>query len=71
LSVPHSADSVTITFSSNLDEDAINESWGIRDFTLSVVACDGNCSLLTEEFFENTFDDKAIVGWSFSQQNLP
>lgn len=58
--VPHNGDSVKIEFYSSLDEDPINESWGIREFTLSVVTCEDNCQVLTEEFTDTSFTDSAV-----------
>ncbi len=36
--VPHTGDTMTVEFSSTLDEDGCNESWGLGDFSLLVVA---------------------------------
>lgn len=33
--VPHNSPTVSIVLTSNLDEDALNESWAFRDFKLS------------------------------------
>ncbi len=67
ISVPHTGSSVTISFTSNLDEDPINESFGLRDFELSTVKCVGNCIPVTEELFEDTFTADALSGWQFDK----
>ncbi len=63
----HISDSAEITFTSNLDEDAANESWGIRDFELSVVKCVDNCVVISDEFQEEEFSDKDVSGWTFDR----
>lgn len=39
----HNAATLALIMTSNLDEPASNESWGIKDFTLDFSACPGKC----------------------------
>ncbi len=43
-------------FSSNLDEPAINESWGIRDLQISYEVCEGDCLTVTDELTKDSFN---------------
>lgn len=40
---PHKMTNLVITMTTNLDEAANNESWGIRDFQIFVYTCAANC----------------------------
>ncbi len=37
----------------NLNEKAANESWGIRDFELSIVPCAAGCNVCSKVFLTN------------------
>ena len=41
----HNQPTLIIIMSSTLNEKADNESWGIRDFELSIVKCPAGCSV--------------------------
>lgn len=43
----HSASSINIRFSSNLDSDSSAHSWGIRDITFGIFKCDTSCLTCT------------------------
>lgn len=36
---------MSVVFTSTLDEEAANESWGIREFTLSILPCPTECGV--------------------------
>jgi hypothetical protein len=40
---------VVIAMTSTLDENADNESWGIRDFELDITACPDACKTCTKD----------------------
>lgn len=73
---PHNNPTVSVVLTSNLDEDALNEAWGFRDFKLSFLRCPGECSVCTENnpskcFFwhsiaTNWYKDISIEGWTLT-----
>lgn len=53
--VPHNSPNVNIIFTSNLDEEANNESWAFRDFKLFFMACPKQCGICHNENPEDCF----------------
>ncbi|CAD8105868.1 unnamed protein product [Paramecium primaurelia] len=53
--VPHNSPTVSIVLTSNLDEDALNESWAFRDFKLSFQRCHPECAVCGDNKPDNCF----------------
>jgi Uma2 family endonuclease len=43
ITIPHNSPSLTIIMMSSLNQDASDESWGIRDFSISIKPCPDGC----------------------------
>ncbi|CAK93053.1 unnamed protein product (macronuclear) [Paramecium tetraurelia] len=51
----HTLESLIILITSNLNQPPTDESWGIRDFTLSIVKCPSGCLYCSDDIFDNCY----------------
>mmetsp|Transcript_4498 Transcript_4498/g.696 ORF Transcript_4498/g.696 Transcript_4498/m.696 type:complete len:81 (+) Transcript_4498:958-1200(+) len=51
-------------FQDSLNENVNNESWGISNFRIYAISCEGNCSRVAEELVDDSFSNEALVGWT-------
>ncbi|CAD8148390.1 unnamed protein product [Paramecium octaurelia] len=51
----HNSESLIIIITSNLNESPRNESWGIRDFTLSILRCPSGCLYCSDNNYNNCY----------------
>jgi hypothetical protein len=69
--VPHNSPNVNIVLTSTLDEEAPNESWGFREFTLSYMACPGECAVCNDDDADKCFMwEKMEMSWAREHVNL-
>lgn len=43
ITIPHNSPSITLIMTSSLNQDAADESWGIRDFSITMKSCPDGC----------------------------
>lgn len=62
----HYKKDLTVALEDFLNENTDNESWGVSDFRLYTIACEGNCAVVSEELDEDSFNGDAVTGWTKS-----
>lgn len=54
--VPHFHDSLTIRLEDSLNQATTDESWGISNFRIYLIACEDDCEIVSEELGDDSFN---------------
>ncbi|CAD8148346.1 unnamed protein product [Paramecium octaurelia] len=66
----HNSESLVFAMTSNLNEPPYYESWGIRDFTQSIVRCPSGCLYCSEKDYNNCYQRIGILSLWHEQIEL-
>lgn len=47
-----------------MNEATTNESWGMSNFRIYYIACEGDCNVVSHEMVDKSFNADDVVGWS-------